>query len=235
MKLRLSLLNLDLAYRFNVSEGLVSRILNQGLSAVAQRLSFLVRWPSRDEVLRTMPSVFRPHFRNCRVIIDCTEIFCERARNLTLRALTWSNYKHHNTLKLLVGITPTGAVSFISKGFGGRVSDKVITQRSGFLDILEHGDLVLADRGFLIDDDVAARGARLALPSFTRGKTQLSMRSVEKSRKLARVRIHVERMMERLKNFRILAGVLPLSLVPHIDNIVMITAAVSNLHKRLVK
>lgn len=46
-KLRLNLINLDLAYRFNVSEGLVSKILNKGLLAISGRLSFLVRWPTK--------------------------------------------------------------------------------------------------------------------------------------------------------------------------------------------
>ena len=214
MKLRLALLNQDLAYRFNISEGLVSRLVNEGFPALAFRLSFLVRWPSKEEVFRTLPSLFKPRYSKCRVIIDCTEIFCERARNPTLRALTWSNYKHYNTIKILVGITPNGAISFVSKAFGGRASDKLITQQSGFLNLLEYGDLVLADRGFLIEEELASQGARLAIPSFTKGKKQLSMRHVqmEMSRRLARVRIHVERMMERIKNFKHLAGILPLSL-----------------------
>lgn len=148
MKLRLNLINLDLAYQFNVSEGLVSKILNKGLPAISGRLPFLVRWPTKVEVIRTLPSVFKPTYKNCGVIIDWTELFCERGRNLTLRALTWSNYKHHSTLQLLVGITPAGAVSFVSNAYSVRVSDKVITQKYGFLNNLEHGDLVLADRGF---------------------------------------------------------------------------------------
>lgn len=174
-----------------------------------------------QEVSHTLPLLFKPHYSNSRVIIECTEILCERACNLTLRALTWSNFKHHNTLKILVGITPSGAISFVSKVFGGRASDKLITQQSGSLDLLQYGDLVLADRGFLIQEDLGSRGARLAIPSFTKGKKQLSMRQVEMSRRLERVRIHVERMMERLKNFKLLAGILPLSLslslVPHAD------------------
>ncbi|XP_068692438.1 uncharacterized protein [Montipora foliosa] len=96
MKIRLYLLKQDLAYRFNISASAVSNLLNAGVPAVTQKLSFLVRWPAKEEVIRTLPSVFKPSFRKCRVIIDCTEVFCERARNLTLRALTWSNYKHHN-------------------------------------------------------------------------------------------------------------------------------------------
>ena len=234
MKIRLNLTNQDLAYRFNVSVFHISTVLNRGFQTLAASLQFLVRWPSKDCVLRTLPGVFRPRFSKCRVIIDCTEIFIERARNLTVRALTWSNYKHHNTIKILVGIAPTGAISFLSKAFGGRVSDKVITQKSGFLDLLEHGDLVLADRGFLISEDLAARGASLAIPSFTKGKKQLSMMEVEFCRRLSRVRIHVERAMERIKNFKIISGILPLKLVPQADNILLICAALSNLQGRLV-
>ena len=69
------------------------------------------------------------------VIIDCFEIFIDRPSNLMSRAQTWSNYKHHNTVKLLVGITPQGVVSFISKAWVGRASDKYITEHCGFYSI----------------------------------------------------------------------------------------------------
>ena len=57
----------------------------------------------------------------------------ERPKNLTARAITWSNYKHNNTIKYLIGTTPAGAISFLLKGWGGRVSDKMITMEYGFL------------------------------------------------------------------------------------------------------
>ena len=50
------------------------------------------------------------------------------------------------------------------------MSDKVITQECGFLD---HIDVILADRGFNISDELAIRGAKLEIPSFTKGKKQL--------------------------------------------------------------
>ena len=196
-----TLLYQDLSYRFSISVVRVSDILNNGLPALAKHLNFFIQWPEKEQILRNMPTLLRETYSNCHVVIDCTEVFIECPANLTARSATWSNYKHHNTLKFLVACSPCGAVTFVSKAYGGRTSDKVITQRSGFLDLINQGDLVLADRGFLIGEDLAARGATLVIPDFTRGKKQLSAREVERSRKIARVRIHVQRLMERLNFF----------------------------------
>ena len=49
----------------------------------------------------------------------------------------------------------------------------MITSKCGFLDKITHGDLVLADRGFDIAEDLGIRGASLAIPAFTKGKPQL--------------------------------------------------------------
>jgi len=87
-------------------------------------------------------------------IIDCFEVFIEGPSDLKARAQTWSNYKQHNTIKFLISITPQGSISFMSKAWGGRVSDKHRTDLSGFLDELLPGDLVLADRGFTVEDSV---------------------------------------------------------------------------------
>ena len=57
-------------------------------------------------------------------IIDCFEIFIDKPSNLLARCKTYSSYKNHNTVKLLISITPQGTVSFISKAWGGRASDK---------------------------------------------------------------------------------------------------------------
>ena len=55
------------------------------------------------------------------VIIDCFEVYIERPSSLIAQAMTWSNYKHHNTVKFLIRITPQGVISFISKAWGARV------------------------------------------------------------------------------------------------------------------
>ncbi|XP_061167384.1 uncharacterized protein LOC133176248 [Saccostrea echinata] len=234
IKLRLNLQHQDLAYRFGVSLTTISDIFNRGLPILAKKLCNLIQWPEKETLISNMPFVFKSSYRKCCCIIDCFEVFIQRPGHLTARAQTWSNYKHINTLKFLVSITPMGAISYVSKAYGERTSDKVIILRSGFLDKLQYGDQVMADRGFLIAEELANHGATLVIPAFTRGKTQLSAKDVEQTRKIAHVRIHVERAIERIKNFNILNTNLSMHMIPHSDSIVTICAAVCNLQPKLV-
>ena len=105
--------------------------------------NFIV-WPDRNLLHSNLPSCFQNlYYRLHRNIYSV---------NLTAPAQTYSNYKSRNTVKYLIGITPAGAISFLSAGWGGRASDKMITVNSGFLYMLYHGDCVLADRGFLVEE-----------------------------------------------------------------------------------
>ena len=70
----------------------------------------------------------------------------------------------------------------MSPCWGGRVSDKELTRESGFLNLVDPGNEILADEGFLIEDELAIRGTRLTIHAFTRGKSQLSREEVERSR-----------------------------------------------------
>lgn len=130
--------------RFGIAENQVTSLLGQGLPVLAKTLKFLIVWPDKDAIIRNMPKAFKHSrtYRNIRVIIDCSEVFIKRPSNLLAQNITYSNYKHHNTLKFLIGITPAGALSFLSKCWGGSVSDKELTLNSGFLDQLEYDDQV---------------------------------------------------------------------------------------------
>lgn len=69
-----------------------------------------------------------------------------------LKSEFYSTYMSHTTLKGLVGIAPHGSVTFVSSLYQGSILDKEITRRSGILSLLEEGDEVMADKGFLIQD-----------------------------------------------------------------------------------
>ena len=68
------------------------------------------------------------------MIIDCTEVKCQMP-SLQLNGELFSSYKHHTTLKGLVGISPGGGITFVSQLYSGSISDKEIVSRSGFLDL----------------------------------------------------------------------------------------------------
>ena len=119
IKLRLAFPHQDLAYRFNVSRPVVSRILLTWLIIMDVCLSPLISWPSREQLQRTMPKCFTDSVcLKTSVIIDCFEKFIDRPSNLLARAKTFSNYKHHNTEKVLIGMTPQGTISYVSEAWG---------------------------------------------------------------------------------------------------------------------
>ena len=93
----------------------------------------------------------------------------------------------------------------------------------------------MADRGFLVDDAIAAKNASLIRPAFTRGHKQMPAKSIDDSRQQSTLRIHADRLNERLKNFDILSTKMPLVMVPHADSIVTICAAICNMYLRLIK
>ena len=240
MRLRLNLLITDLSYRFEISNSTVTSVFHQWIEILYLRLKFLVMWPSRDILQHNIPQIFT----NARCIIDCFEIFMERPYSFEAQAQTFSNYKKHNTVKVLIGISPCGTISFLSKCWGGRVTDKFITRESGFLKLIDPSDVIIADRGFDIADDIALHGGKLEIPSFTKGKKQLSQKEVETSQKISKVRIHVERVIGLLKNkYTILQDVLPVSLVSHkdkdnsfstLDKLIVVCASLTNLSPSVV-
>ena len=170
IKLRLNVTDQDLAYRFGVNQSTVSRCITKWLDLLYIKLSPLIHWPDRDQLVKTMPTCFRKNFKKCAIIIDCFEVFTERPTSLKARAQTWSNYKKYNTCKFLIGITPQGSISFISKGWGGRVSDVYLTENCGLMSKLLPGDVILADRGFTIEQAARMYCAEVKIPSFTSAK-----------------------------------------------------------------
>ena len=195
MKFRLNCGDQDLAYRFGINQSTVSRAINKWIDILFTKLSNLIHWPEREELMKTMPTAFKKQFKRCAVIIDCFEIFIDRPTSLMPRAQTWSNYKKHNTCKYLIGITPQGSISFISKGWGGRVSDVHLTENCGLLSKLLPGDVILAHWGFNIEQSAGMYCAKLCIPPFMKGETQLSKLEIDTARSLSQVRIHVERVI----------------------------------------
>jgi hypothetical protein len=211
----------------------LSRIFTTWVFLLEKELGSLMHCPTRDIIARTLPAQFS-QFNNIRFIVDCTELFIERASCFLAQNLTFSNYKHHTTIKFIVAITPTGVISFVSKAWGGRASDRFMTEHCGFLELVEEGDLVMADKGFNIGDLLAKKKAHLNIPPFLMNQ-QFTVEEIHATQKIAKVRIHVERAIGRVKQFHILDPVMPLTLKRVAGPLFRVACFLTNLDKPLVK
>ncbi|XP_064482906.1 uncharacterized protein LOC135395742 [Ornithodoros turicata] len=221
------------------------------VSVIARQL---VAFPTAEVARSWLTEKDTLHFPRLRCIIDakCTlqvrvKIYASsqynqlnlhtttRPTNLETQQETWSNYKQHCTLKYLVCVNSLGAVCFISKAYGGRISDKQMVLRSGLLDLLEEGDQVLADRGFLLHEEFFLRNIQLITPSFTKGMKQLPQELVCRSRRISSSRIIVERAIGHLKKWRIMTGTVPHFLRREYSDILVVVAGLTNMMPPLVR
>ena len=153
---------------------------------------------TRDKVRQHLPKCFKK-YKNIRCIIDCTEVHVQSPSNFEAQGNQYSSYKGHTTYKFLVAIAPNGAILFVSDAYEGSISDKEKVRVSGFLDFLNPGDVVMADRGFLIKELLNERHVKLIIPPFWRSRHRFTPQEEALTKDIAKHRIHVERSMERMK------------------------------------
>jgi len=127
VRIRLGLVEEDLAFRFKVSQSTVSSITTTWYPFLAREWNIFIYWPTQEENQRYFPKCFSKWPKTIG-ILDCTEGGMEKPSLAKAQAQTYSSYKSKNTWKKLISITPGGVVSFISKAYGGSASDRYITE-----------------------------------------------------------------------------------------------------------
>ena len=237
IRLRVGSAERDLAIRFGVSESTVCRIFQKWINYLYLRLGSLPIWPSWESVEGSMPNCFKESYPTTFAIIDATELFCEVPASLSLQSQCYSSYKSHTTMKGLVGIAPNGAIVFISTLYNGSISDRELTIKSGFLDLLPvvpKGKAIMADRGFDIQDLLAKHDILLNIPPF-KGAGHLQKEDVIATQRIASVRIHVERVIGQVKQrYHLLQGVIPLSMVGSINQIWTVCCLLTNYRGKVI-
>ncbi|XP_065057293.1 uncharacterized protein LOC135685315 [Rhopilema esculentum] len=234
MRLKLDLPYFDLARRYSVSTTTIQNIFLTYLNIFHETFftGCMDKMPSLEKNKCTMPASFAD-IPNCRTLIDCTELFIDTPRkDLEAAAVSYSNYKHRLTAKYLIAVAPNGSITFVSDGYPGSTSDKVITDQSQVISSLKAGDLILADKGFMIHD-LVPKGIFLNLPPFLSGKKQFSKEEAMFCKKIASQRIHVERAIERLRNYKIL-NLITTNLRPWCNKLVQTCAALVNLQSAII-
>jgi hypothetical protein len=233
VKLRLNLRVIDIAIRFGISKSLVSKYFITWICFLYSHLKEINWTPLAEQVAATLPAAFRDKYPMTYSILDASELFVQTPSDLFLQSSSWSNYKHHNTAKFLIGCTPNGAVSFVSELYVGSISDVELTKVSGYVDTLKSGVSVMAYRGVTIRDILQEKGVTL-IPPFMDGGRQFSREEIQRGRSIASLRIHVERVIGRIKNYSILKGTLPISMIRLANNIVSVCAWLTNFQPALI-
>ncbi len=235
IRIKLNLQFSVLGAHFNVSEATALRAYQETVKVLYEIAKNNLVWFPKEIVRARMPPAFQALFPKTRAIIDCSEIKLERPGKLRQRVLTYSHYKSDHTVKFLVAIAPSGEIMFVSKSYGGRATDTEITCNSGFLNLVEEGDVILADKGFpKIESNINAAGGLLVIPPFKSGGRQFSNKENQDGYKCACVRVHVERAIARMKIFKSLK-IVPLRSVKDIDKIITIVSFLCNLMPDLIK
>ena len=145
---------MDLHYRFGISIKSVSEIFPTWLDRLEYCLGSLDKIPELDECLaQLMPESFKGGFEDIDLIIDCTEVWIQKPSDPIAQSATWSEYKEHNTGKILVGVTPVGFPRFVTDVQPGSISDDDITSTSGIVSLARRNKRLLADKGWLCNGD----------------------------------------------------------------------------------
>ncbi|XP_047215950.1 uncharacterized protein LOC124865008 [Girardinichthys multiradiatus] len=222
--LSLGLMQKDLAHRFRIHQSTVSRIVNTWANFLYTVLGAVNIWLDEDTVKAHLPEVFQD-YADTQVILDCTELRCQTPNSLLLQSEVFSTYKSHCTFKGLIGIAPHGAVTFVSSLYQGATGDKEILKQSGIVALLKPSMAIMVDKGFLVEDCVPCK---VHIPTFLSKRAQLSRSEIRKTQSIARLRVHVERVIHRVKEHKIFSTVIPLSITGSINQLFAVACLLVN-------
>ncbi|KAF2903108.1 hypothetical protein ILUMI_03082 [Ignelater luminosus] len=134
-------------------------------------------------------------------------------------------------LKFCTGIPNMALFNVLSNTLNTRIGTKNFCAQL----LIPGHDAIMVDKGFLIDDECKKNYIQLYQPPFLgRGKSQFSKEEAEETAEIARARVHVERRIQRLKNFTLLKNRYSWTLLPLIDDILVIVSALVNLSEPIL-
>lgn len=134
-----------------------------------------------------------------------------------------------NTVKYNLGVSPAGLIIHISSGYGGKASDKHIFLQEGVLQqVNETNYALMVDKGFAIVQECNSAGVKVHIPAKKKG-SQFSKDVAIHTRNVASARVHVERVIGRLRQYSIMRQPIKTHLFGCTDMIVRICCGLVNL------
>ncbi|KAL4702235.1 hypothetical protein ACJJTC_010835 [Scirpophaga incertulas] len=192
----------------------------------------------KELIKKLLPMAFRHKYHKVSCIIDCLEIDVQKPSKAIKQVLSWSDYKKANTIKYLISCTSNGLINYISNGYGGRITDTCIVETSDFSKCLQPNMCVMADRGFKhVEVYLRKMGVLLVRPPSVVSGAKLTKTEAKETKQIASLRIHVKRVIRRLREFNMLKphACLNLRLVKVLDDVITIACGLINIQDSLIK
>ncbi|KAG8181591.1 hypothetical protein JTE90_013553 [Oedothorax gibbosus] len=223
-----------LAYLFEISAETACKTFDKVVDVVYKKLQGVSIWPTKEQILEIMPSDFKVICPECRIIIDCVKFYISKpTKRVEKHLAALSQYKDHNILKALVGIAPSGRIIYISHLWGDSISDEEIFKGSVLPQLLEKGDVVIADGEFKIEDELKEIGVGLIRPVFLKDGIQFRTLEGTEKKGVSSLRVHIERAISRIKKFKYFDDALSYSPLHNLNEAFYITAFLSNFNASL--
>ena len=218
----------DLAVRFNVSSATVTRILLTWINYLYIHLSSLKIWPSRKCINENMPTCFKKTFPYTRVILDSSEVTVQELDPETHLSVC-------RTYRGLLGISPFGAVTFVSDLYTGCISDVEIMNSSEIMNLLYKYDTVMAHDGFVDKEALYfyPQRAKVVVPPFWKNRRKSNPEDVPETCETLQLKSYVEGVLRRIKGYRVFDSVIPLSLAESANKLWVVCSLLVNFKRCL--
>ena len=193
-----------MAFLVKKSETTIQRIFIGWIIFIAAVFNRIDLIPGHGFLLKKMPKSFiKTGHGMTDLVIDATEFKFQCATNYDLNTLMFSHYKNTQTGKALIGISPHGMGILFSDIYPGSISDSEITDKSDILSFVRKDHELMSDRGFAVQELCSVKGIYLNRPK-QKDCDQFTENEVQKNFDIASTRIHVERYIGRVRDWRIL-------------------------------
>ncbi|XP_066596900.1 uncharacterized protein [Prorops nasuta] len=228
VKIKQNMAFAGLSILFDVNSQTCANYFRNMCPILAEVLKVMIPFPDQELIRNNLPMSFK-NFKHTRIIMDCAEIPIEQSKCLKCRVLTYSQYKKTYTVKFNIGITPSGLITEISVPYGGRATDKHIVNDSSILFKMDCKDGIMVDKGYRIENECMNLYLDLIRPPFLQKQKQMSQEDCIQNAEIARARVHVEPVIQRLRQYEFLRGPISWTLMPYVEDILIIVCSLTNL------
>ncbi|XP_023245537.1 uncharacterized protein LOC106647283 [Copidosoma floridanum] len=216
------------------SEENCKAIFQNMISILSTGLRFAIHWPSKQEITKNTPESFNS-LSSVRAIVNFVETNIHKPKNVCCQEMSNPSSGDEYTVKFMTAVSPCGFITYISKAFLGKSTDKAIFLESGFVKMFEKNDGLMFDKEFLIDKTCLNFAVQFIKPLSATEKQPFSGKEDQLNDTLTKARLHIKKLNCRIKAFKILSTKVPSSLVCRIEQIFVTICAIVNLNSSILK